>query len=84
MAKENHELPSRHKVSMKKEKREENQKGGQRATFLYLSALAYAFSRAKSKQCKSGANSANSPKWQQDVLPEMVQAPETRHVTDAV
>ena len=65
MAKENHELPSRHKVSMKKEKKKENQKGRQRATFLYLAALAYAFSRAKCKQRKSTVNSANEEKTAQ-------------------
>jgi hypothetical protein len=59
MAKENHELPSRRMVSMKKEKKKENQKGRQRATFLYLAALPYFVSRAKCKQRKSRVNSAN-------------------------
>jgi hypothetical protein len=71
MAKEDHELPSRHKVSMKKEGRKIERAGSERHFYTLLPSLIFLAEpnanstnqmqtvQIKSKRCKSKANGAN-------------------------
>ena len=71
MAKEDHELPSRHKVSMKKERRKIERAGSERHFYTLLPSLIFLAEpnanstnqkqtvQIKCKQCKSNANGAN-------------------------